>query len=32
MIWENGYALAILFLIVLAVIIGVQLSGYLNCC
>jgi hypothetical protein len=32
MIWQNAYALAILFMILLAVIIGVQLSGVWNCC
>jgi hypothetical protein len=32
MIWQNAYALAILFVVVLAFIIGVQLSGVWNCC
>lgn len=32
MIWQNAYALAILFVVVLTVIIGVQLSGVWNCC
>jgi hypothetical protein len=32
MMWDNAMSLAILGGILVAVIVGVQLSGYWNCC